>query len=78
MYNTIGPSALAGVVVIIILLPINGVFLANQVRKLQVIFSFSASVFYGYVNVLLRISVPLTVNDPLTVNVPLTVEHAVM
>ena len=36
MYNTIGPSALAGVVVIIILLPINGVFLANQVRKLQV------------------------------------------
>ena len=36
MYNTIGPSALAGVVVILILLPINGVFLANQVRKLQV------------------------------------------
>ncbi len=36
LWNTIGPASLAGLVVLLFLLPINGMFLANQVRKLQV------------------------------------------
>ena len=36
MYYTIGWAALAGLAVILIVVPINGIILANQVRKLQV------------------------------------------
>ena len=37
LWQTIGVSCLAGLAVLIILVPVNGLFLANRVRKLQVL-----------------------------------------
>ena len=36
LWQIVGAASLAGLIVIIILLPINAIYLANQVRKLQV------------------------------------------
>ena len=36
IYNTIGLSSLAGIAVILIMMPLNGYFLADRLRQLQV------------------------------------------
>ena len=39
LWQVVGVASLAGLAVIIILLPINAIYLANQIRKLQVCYT---------------------------------------
>ena len=50
LWQTVGPAALAGLAVLLVLLPINAVFVGGRIRKLQVgvLFDLSPQVFFVY------------------------------